>query len=133
MISPKYWTFDVCLSGQGETEEEAWQNVVAALAAGIVTLSAASTPKPEGPPNEVFNSMTAPQAVLDKCVRNMSDATGVIIPETERLLKALRRIVKIYHAEYGGMEQLPISPTHWSAADRMAVTAALALNCNQEV
>jgi hypothetical protein len=133
MISPDYWTFDVRLSGQGETEEDAWRNAVSALAAGIVTLSVGSEPKPEGPPNEVFNSMTAPQAVLGKCLQDMTDTTGVVVPETEKLLKALRRIVKVYHAEYGGMEQLPINPAHWSAADRMAVTAALALNCNQEV
>lgn len=133
MSTPKLWAFEVHIRGPGATKEEAWWNAVAALAASTELPPVVSQPKPEGPPNETFNGLTAPEKVIAKCMSDMTDASGVIVPESERLLKALRRIVKLYHAEYGSMDRLPMNPTHWGAAERMAVTAALALNCNQEV
>lgn len=133
MTSTNYWTFNVSIQGPGATEKEAWCNAVAALAASTEPTAGVRTHKPEGLPNETFSGLSAPQVVIAKCMSDMTDVSGAIVPETERLLKALRRIVKLYSAEYGSMDRLPINPIHWSAAERMAVTAALALNCNQEV
>jgi len=111
----KTFTFTVELSGAGDTAEQAWLDAVAALGAD-----------PGDPLTCICaDDNAAPLTVVCAAKSPVGEDTSKPLPSA---IGALRKIVQVYTKEYGALTDLPVNRDHWSAADHMAVIAAVAMN-----